>query len=141
MLLIRSGRSMVKREAEGENYIGSLDCIACIDGTVLLNRGMYHAASQAIAEKEKEAFEGADLSRDPLGTPPRSMPNRRWQGVTPFLKWLALTVGVLLLLALGGLWMVNRELPPFIERELNAHVTGYRFTVKQASLSPILSLE
>ena len=61
--------------------------------------------------------------------------------MTPFLKWLALTVVVLLLLAVAGLWMVNRELPAFIERELNAQVTGYRFTVGQATLSPILSLE
>src|SRR4029079_9782944 len=41
-----------------------------------------------------------------------------------FLKWVALTMGVLFLLAITGLWIVNRELPTFIERELNAHVDG-----------------
>lgn len=61
--------------------------------------------------------------------------------LTAFLKWLALTVGVLLLLTVAGLWIVNRELPTFIERQLNAHVDGYRFTVGQANFSPILSLE
>ncbi len=61
--------------------------------------------------------------------------------MTPFLKWLALAVVVLLGLAIAGLVMVNRELPAFIERELNAHVDGYRFTIGQATLSPILSLE
>jgi hypothetical protein len=61
--------------------------------------------------------------------------------MTPFLKWLALTVVVLILLAVAGLWIVNQKLPAFIERQLNAHVEGYRFTVGQATLSPILSLE
>src|SRR5512140_3134351 len=61
--------------------------------------------------------------------------------LTASLKWLALTVGVLVLLAIAGLWMVNRELATFIERELNAHVDGYRFSVGQANFSPLLSLE
>ncbi|HEV8329010.1 MAG TPA: DUF748 domain-containing protein [Nitrospiraceae bacterium] len=61
--------------------------------------------------------------------------------MTPFLKWWALTVVVLILLAVGGLFIVNRELPAFIERQLNAHVEGYRFTVGHATLSPNLSLE
>ncbi len=61
--------------------------------------------------------------------------------MTGFLKWFALTVVVLLLLAVAGLFIVNRELPAFIERALNAQVKGYRFTVGQATLSPILSLE
>ncbi|MEO6112541.1 MAG: DUF748 domain-containing protein [Nitrospiraceae bacterium] len=56
-------------------------------------------------------------------------------------KWLALTLGVFILLVVAGLGFVNRELPAFIERALNAHVEGYRFTVGQATLSPKLSLE
>ena len=58
-----------------------------------------------------------------------------------FLKWLALTALVILLLAMGGLMVVNRQLPALIERQLNAQVEGYRFTVGQATLSPSLSLE
>ena len=58
-----------------------------------------------------------------------------------FLKWLALTVVVLILLAVAGLFIVNRELPVFIEHELNAHVEGYKFKVGQATLAPNLSLE
>ncbi|HMF85300.1 MAG TPA: DUF748 domain-containing protein, partial [Nitrospiraceae bacterium] len=61
--------------------------------------------------------------------------------MTPFLKWWALTVVVLILLAVGGLFIVNRELPTFIERQLNAHVEGYQFRVGHATLSPNLSLE
>lgn len=62
-------------------------------------------------------------------------------GRTPLLKWLPLTVGVLLLLAIAGLVVVNRALPGLIERELNAHMKGYRVTVGQATLSPSLSLD
>jgi hypothetical protein len=58
-----------------------------------------------------------------------------------FLKWAVLTVVVLILLVFSVLWIVNRELPAFIERQLNAHVEGYRFTVGQATLTPHLSLE
>ena len=61
--------------------------------------------------------------------------------MTPFLKWSGLTVVVLLLLAGVVLLVVNRELASFIERQLNEHVEGYRFTVGQATLSPNLSLE
>jgi hypothetical protein len=57
------------------------------------------------------------------------------------LKWLPLTAVTLILAAVAGLWIVNRELPAFIERELNAIVEGYHFTVGQATFSPILSLE
>ena len=56
-------------------------------------------------------------------------------------KWFVLSAGVVFLLAVVGLWLVNRELPAFIEHQLNAHVDGYRFTVGQATLSPTLSLE
>ena len=56
-------------------------------------------------------------------------------------KWLALTLGVFILLVVAGLGFVNRELPAYIERALNVHVEGYRFTVGQATLSPKLSLE
>ena len=56
-------------------------------------------------------------------------------------KWLALTLGVFILLVVAGLEFVNRELPAYIERALNVHVEGYRFTVGQATLSPKLSLE
>ncbi len=58
-----------------------------------------------------------------------------------FLKWLTLTALVILLLAMGGLMVVNRQLPALIERQLNAQVEGYRFTVGQATLSPSLSLD
>ena len=58
-----------------------------------------------------------------------------------FLKWLALTALVILLLAMAGLMVVNRQLPALIERQLNAQVEGYRFTVGQATLSPSLSLD
>ena len=55
--------------------------------------------------------------------------------MTRFFKWLALTALVLLLLAMGGLIVVNRQLPALIERQLNEQVEGYRFTVGQATLS------
>jgi hypothetical protein len=58
-----------------------------------------------------------------------------------FVKWLALSAVVVFLLAVVGLWLVNRELSAFIEHQLNAHVDGYRFTVGQATLSPTLALE
>ena len=61
--------------------------------------------------------------------------------MTRFFKWLALTALVLLLLAMAGLIVVNRQLPELIERQLNTHVEGYRFTIDQATLSPSLSLE
>ncbi|HKP01007.1 MAG TPA: DUF748 domain-containing protein, partial [Nitrospiraceae bacterium] len=61
--------------------------------------------------------------------------------VPPFLKWSVLAFGVLFAVALSSLFVVNRELPGFIERQLNAHVAGYQFTVGQATLSPTLSLE
>lgn len=61
--------------------------------------------------------------------------------VLAFVKWFALSVGIVFLLAVVGLWLVNRELPAFIEHQLNTHVDGYRFTVGHATLSPILSLE
>jgi hypothetical protein len=61
--------------------------------------------------------------------------------MTRFFKSLALTALVIVLLAVAGLIVVNRQLPTLIERQLNAHVEGYRFTVGQATLSPSLSLE
>jgi hypothetical protein len=61
--------------------------------------------------------------------------------IPAFLKWSVLALGVLFALALTGLFVANRELPRFIERQLNAHVQGYRFTVGQADISPSLSLE
>ena len=61
--------------------------------------------------------------------------------MTRFFKWLALTALVLLLLAVAGLIVVNRQLPTLIERQLNAQVEGYRFKVGEATLSPSLSLE
>jgi len=57
------------------------------------------------------------------------------------LKWSVVTLGAVILLAVGGLFVVNRELPGLIERQLNAHVEGYQFTVGHATLSPNLSLE
>ena len=42
--------------------------------------------------------------------------------MTRFFKWLALTALVILLLAMAGLIVVNRQLPPLIERQLNTHV-------------------
>ena len=65
----------------------------------------------------------------------------REYSMTRFFKWLALTALVLLLLAMGGLIVVNRQLPALIERQLNEQVEGYRFTVGQATFSPSLSLE
>ena len=61
--------------------------------------------------------------------------------MTRIFKWVALTALVLLLLAVVGLMVVNRQLPALIERQLNAQVDGYRFTVGQATLSPSLSLD
>ena len=61
--------------------------------------------------------------------------------IPSFFKWLALTLVFLILLAVAGLWVVNRELPRFIERQLNTNVEAYRFTVGQATLGPNLSLE
>lgn len=59
----------------------------------------------------------------------------------PFLKWSGLTFAVLLVLGSVALFIVSRELPSFIERQLNEHVEGYRFTVGHATVSPSLSLE
>ena len=61
--------------------------------------------------------------------------------MAPFLKRFVLTGAVLFLLAVAGLFFVNRQLPTFIEHALNAHVEGYRFIVGEATLSPALSLE
>ena len=61
--------------------------------------------------------------------------------MTPFFKWLVFTVVGLILTASTGLWVLNRELPAFIERQLNEQVKGYRFTVAKAALSPTLALE
>ena len=61
--------------------------------------------------------------------------------MTPLLKKFGIIAAVLCLLAVAGLFFVNRQLPTFIARALNAHVEGYRFTVGQATLSPVLSLE
>src|SRR5688572_1654534 len=72
-----------------------------------------------------------------------SLPERpsRFGSTTRFLKWATLTGVIVVLLAMVSLWIVNRELPKFIERALNENVKGYRFTVAQATLSPLLSLE
>jgi hypothetical protein len=61
--------------------------------------------------------------------------------MTRFIKWLALTAVVIVVLATAGLILVNRQLAGLIERQLNAQVQGYRFTIGQATLSPALSLE
>ena len=58
-----------------------------------------------------------------------------------FIKWLAVTAVVILVLATAGLILVNHQLSGLIERQLNAQVEGYRFTIGQATLSPMLSLE
>lgn len=63
------------------------------------------------------------------------------RNMTPFLKGSVVTVAVLSLLAVAGLFYVNRQLPTLIEGSLNAHVEGYRFTVGQATISPALSIE
>ena len=108
---------------------------------LIFDRSLYHAASQALAEKEKEGIEGSGSPYEALSTPPSNMGNRQGRGLTPIFKWLGLTAAVLILVVVAGLLTVNRVLPSFIERQLNAHVTGYQFTVRQASLSPTLSLE
>ena len=61
--------------------------------------------------------------------------------MTRFFNWLALTALGIPLLVMAGLIVVNRQLPALIERQLNAQVEGYRFTIGQATLSPSLSLE
>ena len=61
--------------------------------------------------------------------------------MSSFIKWVGLTIVVMSLLAYAGLLLLNRELPTLIERELNAKVMGYQFTVGHATLSPALSLE
>ena len=61
--------------------------------------------------------------------------------MTPFIKRFVLTVVGLILVVSAGLWVLNRELPAFIERQLNEQVKGYRFTVAEAALSPTLALE
>lgn len=78
-----------------------------------------------------------------MATQTHILPERSFQpgSMILLLKWLPLTVGILILAAIAGLWLVNRELPAFIERKLNANVEGYHFSVGQATLSPILSLE
>jgi hypothetical protein len=76
-----------------------------------------------------------------LGTSETRPPTAATGPGVAFLKWITLAAGVLLLLAIVGLWLVNRELPTFIEHQLNRHVDGYRFSIGRATLSPILSLE
>lgn len=61
--------------------------------------------------------------------------------MSSFIKWVGLTIVVISVLAFTGLLLLNRELPKLIERELNAKVMGYQFTVGHATLSPALSLE
>jgi len=78
------------------------------------------------------------IRQDKIDEKPSTAPSR---SVPAIVKWLVLTVMVLILTAVAGLWIINRELPAFIERQLNAHVDAYRFTVGQANLSPVLSLE
>ncbi|RPH79140.1 MAG: hypothetical protein EHM80_08580 [Nitrospiraceae bacterium] len=51
-------------------------------------------------------------------------------------KSLALVALVILLLAMAGLIVVNRQLPALIERQLDAHVEGYRFTGKYGHQEP-----
>lgn len=67
-----------------------------------------------IADKPRARTDTIDVG--PLTATFGSMP--------AFLKWFALTLGVLLLLAVVGLGLVNRELPALIEGQLNAHVVG-----------------
>jgi hypothetical protein len=76
-----------------------------------------------------------------MATQTQILPERSFQSGSMLLKWLPLTAGILILAAIAGLWFVNRELPSFIERKLNANVEGYHFSVGQATFSPILSLE
>lgn len=85
----------------------------------------------------------ANPSTNGMDSETLSLPERpsRSGSITRLFKWVTLTVVVVLLLAMVSLWIVNRELPKFIERTLNAHVESYRFTVAEATLSPLLSLE
>ena len=78
-----------------------------------------------------------------MATQTQILPERSFQSgsMKLLLKWLPLTVGILILAAIAGLWFVNRELPSFIERKLNENVEGYHFSIGQATLSPIMSLE
>ncbi|MEP6933095.1 MAG: DUF748 domain-containing protein [Nitrospirota bacterium] len=68
-------------------------------------------------------------------------PSRATPGNVPvFLTWSVVIFGVLLLFIGACLVVVNRALSGLIERQLNAKVEGYRFTVGQATLYPSLSL-
>ncbi|HXC68114.1 MAG TPA: DUF748 domain-containing protein [Nitrospiraceae bacterium] len=91
-------------------------------------------------EKEKPAVSTDQLSLT-TETIEASRSTAHVGTVPAFLKWSVLACGVLFAVVLSSLFVVNRELPGFIERQLNTHVSGYRFTVGQASLSPSLSLE
>ncbi|HXT67190.1 MAG TPA: DUF748 domain-containing protein [Nitrospiraceae bacterium] len=94
-------------------------------------------------ENEKLAVHTDHTDKSSLSTGTiDARPSTAHVGTVPvFLKWSVLALGILFALALAGLFVVNRELPRFIERQLNAHVQGYRFTVGQADISPSLSLE
>lgn len=61
--------------------------------------------------------------------------------VIKIIKWSAISFAVLLLLVVIGLFFFNRNLPAFIERQLNTQVAGYQFTVGEAHFFPNLTLE
>src|SRR6266487_1287752 len=58
-----------------------------------------------------------------------------------FLAGLAVTFIVLALLAGGTLFVLNEYLAALVQRQLNAHVQGYQFTVGKAHLYPSLALD
>ena len=57
------------------------------------------------------------------------------------LKWVAVGLVLLLLIAFIGLFLVEEPLRAFIERQLNTHVQGYSFKIAKAHLYPNLSLD
>ena len=56
------------------------------------------------------------------------------------LAWLAIGVLVIVLIAAAALFFADEPLRAFIERQLNANVEGYSFTVGKAHLYPNVSL-
>ena len=58
-----------------------------------------------------------------------------------FFTWLAGGLAVLLLVAWGTFFYFQEPLRAFIERQLNAGVEGYHFTIGKAHLYPNLSLD
>ena len=57
------------------------------------------------------------------------------------LRWVAVGLAVLALVIVVAFYFMDEPVRAFIERQLNAHVEGYRFTIGKAHLSPNMTLE